>query len=99
MEMLEQREALAEARAAGDDARIEGLARAMRARRAALLETIAAGFAALADPPAPPALEALARHLAVMRYYGRFLEEIAAHEESRYVDGGRPEPPLPGGRA
>jgi molecular chaperone HscB len=86
MEMLEQREALAEARAAQDHARVETLAEAMRGRRAALLAEIGAGFAALGEPPAAADLEALARHLAVMRYYGRFLDEIAAHEEARYQE-------------
>jgi molecular chaperone HscB len=87
MEILELREELHAACARRDEARIAAMGADVERRRAALLTELAAGFAALADPPAAEALEALARRLATMRYYTRFLDEIAAYEEARYQEG------------
>lgn len=87
MEMLELREALQAARGRRDDARVQTLAGDIQRQREALLGGIAAGFAALGNAPAPAALAALGRQLGVMRYYDRFLDEVAAYEESRYQEG------------
>jgi molecular chaperone HscB len=87
MEVLELREELQGARARHDDARVAALAAGVRRTRAALLESIGAGFAALGEGADAAALQPLARHLAVMRYYDRFLDEVAAYEEARYQDG------------
>src|SRR5664279_4596641 len=46
METLELREELGEARAAGDDRRVQAMAAAMRARVAASMQAVAAGLAA-----------------------------------------------------
>lgn len=76
MEMLEKREALAEARASKDRATVEALAGEIRAQRAAAEEALAALFSG-ALPTAPAAEPALV-HLGSLRYYRRFLEEVTA---------------------
>ena len=87
MEVMELREELQAAGRRHDDTRVAALAAGVRRRRDALLDEVAAGFAALGARAEPKALEALARHLAVMRYYDRFLDEVAAYEETRYQEG------------
>jgi molecular chaperone HscB len=71
MEILELREELAEARAAGKLARVEELQRAMKARRAEALGALPGLFAA-GD------LAALKTRLIVLRYIHRYLEECNA---------------------
>lgn len=71
MEVLELREELAEARAAGDRARVEALSRAMQARRAEALDALPALFAA-------NDLQAIKHRLIVLRYVHRYLEECDA---------------------
>ena len=68
MEILELREELAEARAAGALARVEQLQRAMQARRAEALGALSGLFAA-GD------LAAIKHRLIVLRYIHRYLEE------------------------
>ena len=77
MEVMELREALAEARAAHDHARVQQLTAMVRGRREAALRAVASVFAQKA-----PDLEAVARDLVAVRYYGRFLDEVAVHEEA-----------------
>ncbi|MBI5477209.1 MAG: Fe-S protein assembly co-chaperone HscB [Deltaproteobacteria bacterium] len=88
MEMLELREELHAARGRRDDARVTAMGAAMERRRAALLAEIAAGFGRLGEGNDPDAVRALGQKLAVMRYVARFLDEIAAYEETRYQAGG-----------
>jgi molecular chaperone HscB len=76
-EVLELREALHEARAAGDDRRVAELARDVEARRAAAHEAIAGGFGR-----EPPDLEGVTEALVALRYWDRFVEEVEAHEEA-----------------
>lgn len=71
MEILELREELAEARAAGALARVEQLQRAMQARRAEALDALSGLFAA-GD------LAAIKQRLIVLRYIHRYLEECDA---------------------
>jgi molecular chaperone HscB len=78
MEILELRETLAEARAAGDHGRVEALAKAVRARREAALIAVGSVFAQKA-----PDLEAIANDLVAVRYFDRFLDEVAVHEETQ----------------
>jgi molecular chaperone HscB len=87
MEVLELREELHAARGRRDDARVAALAAGVRRRREALLGDIAAGFALLGAGTDAAALGGLARHLGVMRYFDRFLDEVAAYEEARYQEG------------
>lgn len=71
MEVLELREELAEARAAGDLARVEQRQRAMKARRAEALAALPALFAA-GD------YAEIKQRLIVLRYIHRYLEECNA---------------------
>jgi molecular chaperone HscB len=71
MEILELREELAEARVAGNVARVEQLQRAMKARRAEALDALPGLFAA-GD------FAAIKQRLIVLRYVHRYLEECDA---------------------
>jgi molecular chaperone HscB len=71
MEVLELREDLAEARAAGHRERIEELQRAMQARRAETLDALS-GLFATSD------FQAIKHRLIVLRYIHRYLEECTA---------------------
>ena len=71
MEILELREELAAARAAGELARVEQLQRAMQARRAEALDALPGLFAA-GD------LATIKHRLIVLRYIHRYLEECNA---------------------
>ncbi len=75
MEMMEQREALSEARAEQDEQRICVLGAEIRGRRASAV-------AAIAPALDRGELSAVAEKLVELRYYGRFLEEIEAYEEA-----------------
>jgi molecular chaperone HscB len=79
MEMLELREELGDARAANDDAKVRAMGEAMRARVARAEAAVAAG---LVGTPAAEQLEAVGRELVALRYYRRFLDEVAAHEDA-----------------
>jgi molecular chaperone HscB len=78
MEVLELREELAEARGASDDARVQRLAQGVRAREQEAMRSVADGLAA----GGATALDAAARALVTLRYFRRFLDEVAVHEES-----------------
>jgi molecular chaperone HscB len=80
MEILELREELGEAREAHDDAKVTRMGEAMRARAAQAMGRVAEG---LAGPRDTAALEAVARELVALRYYQRFLDEVAAHDDAR----------------
>jgi molecular chaperone HscB len=80
MEILELREELGEARAAGDDAKVARMGEAMRARAAAATARVAEG---LRGASGTEAFEAVARELVALRYYRRFLDEVEAHDEAR----------------
>jgi molecular chaperone HscB len=83
-EVLELREELAEARADGDDARVQKLARDVRQRADEAMAQVASGFAS-AETAADrgKALEPVAHQLIGIRYWRRFLDEVAAHDEAR----------------
>ncbi len=72
MEILELREQLADAQHAGDAARVQAMAAAMRARHAATLAAIAGAL----DQPEGAKLEEAARLMVGLRYYQRFLDEV-----------------------
>lgn len=83
-EVLELREELADARADGDDARVQKLARDVRQRADAAMARVAEGFAAAQGAAdRAPALESIAHQLIGIRYWRRFLDEVAAHDEAR----------------
>jgi molecular chaperone HscB len=75
MEVMELREGLAEARAAGDVARVSALSATVRQRRE---EALAVAAAALDASPARP--DEASAALVSVRYYDRFLEEAVAPE-------------------
>ena len=86
MEMMEQREALEEARRAKDRARLEAIGRSMAEREQVVLGKLEAAFAPLlTGSPSGETREAQlasARQLlAELRYVRRFAEEIAAFED------------------
>jgi molecular chaperone HscB len=82
MEVMELREGLAEARASKDHARVAALATEVRDRREGALEDVATEFEAPSR-----ALESIAGHLVAIRYYDRFLEEVAVHDEATAESG------------
>jgi molecular chaperone HscB len=86
MEMMEQREALSEAKASGDPAAVERLATAIRAREKDVAARIAATFATalpIGDAASGPtvALDKVVAMLGELRYYRRFLDEVSAIED------------------
>jgi molecular chaperone HscB len=79
MEMMEQREALAAARARGDKATIEDLSSRIRAKENAVLARLASAFARA--PESREAVQKLVPLLGELRYYRRFLTEVSAIED------------------
>jgi molecular chaperone HscB len=78
MDMLEQREALAEAKEKRDLAAVRSLASEIEARASAAERALALGFANGAQGPA---LAPLVPKLGELRFYRRFLEEVSAIED------------------
>ena len=85
MEMLEQRESLAAAKASGDAAGVERLAEAIYNRQKDVTARIAA---ALAPPGSAtpggsnvPSLDKVVSLLGELRYYRRFLDEVSAIQD------------------
>jgi molecular chaperone HscB len=78
MEMMEEREALAEARAARDLAKVRRSGSGIGSRMKTVEAKLAAAFAPGASPEAALALVGL---LGELRFYRRFLDEVAAIEE------------------
>jgi molecular chaperone HscB len=87
VEIMELREALMDARVAGDAAKVHELAVDVRARREAVLGHLDAAFAryeqAGDEAARRPALLAAADALVEERYFRRFLDEVEAFEEGR----------------
>jgi molecular chaperone HscB len=79
MDMMEQREALAEAKAKKDLDAVKQMARAIEGRAAETERALAAGFAGESDRDS---LVALVARLGELRYYRRFLEEVSAIEDA-----------------
>jgi molecular chaperone HscB len=74
MEMLEQREALAEAKEARDLARVHALAGAIEARSRSVEGALGEGFAR-------GEAASLVSKLSELRFYRRFLDEVSAIED------------------
>ncbi len=79
LEVMEQREAFDEARAAKKIAEVEALAAKVRRDRAAALEALGNAFDRNDD-------EEAARQLSVLRYYDRFLGEVRAWEDEAFEE-------------
>ena len=78
MEVLEEREALAEARAAKDLAKVSAIGAAMSARQQGVEKKLASGFESATDNAT---LTKLVPLLGELRFYKRFLDEVSAIEE------------------
>jgi len=81
MEVLEEREALSEARAAKDLAKVRAVGETMTKRADLTQKKLAEGFATMGNPPDRAAVEKLVPLLGELRFYKRFLDEVAAIEE------------------
>ncbi|HEX8952727.1 MAG TPA: Fe-S protein assembly co-chaperone HscB [Polyangia bacterium] len=79
MEIMELREALAEARSDGNDGKVAELTRDVVARRAAALRAVDEGYSAY-ETGSKAALDGIARALVSLRYYGRFMDEVEDEE-------------------
>ena len=77
MEMMERREALGEARAAKDMARVGAMAKEMSALQAETRTALVNAF----DANGGARVEEAARLLGRLKYYRRFLDEVTAIEE------------------
>jgi molecular chaperone HscB len=78
MEVMDDREALSEARAAKDIAKVSELGQAMRERAKATEAQLAGAFFEVADEVT---LAKLLPLLGELRFYARFLDEVSAIEE------------------
>ncbi len=84
--ILELREELSEARAAGDDPRVQRMAADIRGRVKAALGRVADAFARMEDSGndltiRDRELEGAARDVIEIRYFRRFLDEVSVHDE------------------
>ena len=84
VEILELRDDLAAAQKAGDAVKVAFMSEDVRARAAAAMKTIAISI----DGGRPESFDEAARALMSLRYYQRFLDEVAAHEERSVQSGG-----------
>lgn len=79
IEIMELREELADARGEGDDGKVATLTRDVQGRRAAAMKSVDEGFAAY-ERGDKKVLDAIARALVSLRYYGRFMDEVEGKE-------------------
>lgn len=86
MEIMELREALAEAKAERDAARVRKLGDEVRARQGAAWAQVDAGFAEY-ENGARDGLGTIADALIADRYFRRFLDEVEAFEEGLALAG------------
>ncbi len=82
MEILELRETLAEAKAAGDVQRIASLAAQMRGRCEGAMADVARLFGPEGTELGPAQLDTIKEQLVAVRYFQRFLDEVTAGEEA-----------------
>lgn len=75
LDVLELREGLLDARAEGDDEEVRRLTAQVRERRGAAMAKVAAAFAAV-----PADIDGAASELVAVRYFDRFLAEVALGE-------------------
>jgi molecular chaperone HscB len=79
MEVMELREALADARSDGKDAEVAALGQDVQARQAAAMKIVEDGYRAY-ETGDKGKLDAIARALVSLRYYQRFMEELTGKE-------------------
>lgn len=81
IEVMELREGLAETKASHDAARRASLTKEVLAKQSDALSALREAFAVLQDGKNPGALHAAASALSRLRYYRRFLDEVALLED------------------
>ncbi len=81
MQMMEERETLAEARTGRDLERVRELGRAMRDKESALVALLGEAFQELGARPEPDRVARLLQKLGELRYCRRYLEEASAIED------------------
>jgi molecular chaperone HscB len=81
MEMMELRESLADARDAHAQERIAGLSEQVGSRQRAVRDALVSLFALLETENTPDGLRRARELVGRMRYYRRFLDEVAAFED------------------
>jgi len=79
IEVMQLREELADARSDGDEAKVQSLTEDVKGRRQAALQIVDEGFSAY-DGGDKSKLDAIARALVSLRYYGRFMDEVEGKE-------------------
>ncbi len=79
IEVMELREQLAEARSDEDEARVKVLAEDVKKRHAAAMKIVGEGFTVY-ETGNKSKLDAIARALVSLRYYGRFMDEVEGRE-------------------
>jgi molecular chaperone HscB len=79
MEVMELREGLAEARSDGDNGKVAEMTADVESRHASALGIVESGFTAY-ESGDHSQLDAIARALVAIRYYGRFLDEARGHD-------------------
>lgn len=89
MDVLELHEELKDARRRGDTATVAALSATMQARADAAMTVIAASLGGAEGDGTPARLDAAAHALAELRYYRRFLNEIAAGGSDAAAEAGR----------
>jgi molecular chaperone HscB len=86
MEVMELREALSDAKAARDAGARQKLTREVQDKRAEATASLRKAFSALAVQASPGSLAQAARALSRLRYYRRFLDEVALQEDDEALD-------------
>ncbi|MGZ3428270.1 MAG: Fe-S protein assembly co-chaperone HscB [Polyangia bacterium] len=79
IEVMELREQLADARSDDDEAKVAKLTEDVKVRRAAAMKVVEDGFKVY-DSGNKTKLDAIARALVSLRYYGRFMDEVEGKE-------------------
>jgi len=83
MEVMELREGLSDARAEGDSGRVAAMAKEVAAKQQAVLSALATAFShALAQEVSATELQQIAALVSKLKYYRRFLDEVAAIEDA-----------------
>jgi molecular chaperone HscB len=81
MEMMELREALSEAKAARDAALVAKLSKRVTAEQSEVRERLTRAFAAVSESPSQEALVPIRALVSRLKYYQRFLDEVAVFED------------------
>jgi molecular chaperone HscB len=81
MEMMELRESLSEAKATRDVAEVQRLAKRVTREQAELRTKLTQAFAAVPAPPPAEALASIRALVSRLKYYQRFLDEVAVFED------------------